>query len=309
MSDSHKNLARPKLSHRIWSETCFVFDIKCLFWYFIFTLFIDLILEKSHGQHLWIRSVPQLLLPPSDTKVKDPMNVFSHGPNINPRLDNQQLPSSVGTVSRQQRLFSEYFDLLLMEIIQAGAIVMDPGSKCCLPSGAHLCGAPSLLCLTSFELKTSKHPNGPFTQQDSRITTVILESEVRRVLPTAVSPPPLTYVTGCQVLALSCALHTWAAYQQLASERGSWAVILWIYAGLHVPSPRFWARVGRGRSQQVDHRSTREGSEINAPRTSAQHWFLCARHKNATRHLCIRSTFPCGTSVFIIIVSKNNLKL
>lgn len=44
---------------------------------------------------------------------------------------------------REQRLFSEHFDLLLMENIHAGAAAMGPAAKRCLPSGAHLCGAPS----------------------------------------------------------------------------------------------------------------------------------------------------------------------
>lgn len=95
-------------------------------------------------------------------------------------------------------------------------------------------------------------------------------------------------LTACHVLALSCALHTRAAYLQHASGRGEPNCNFWIYAGVHVPSLRFWARVGRGRSQQLERHSTRERSEVNSPRPPAQHLFLCARHKNATRDLCIR---------------------
>lgn len=85
-----------------------------------------------------------------------------------------------------------------------------------------------------------------------------------------------------------------SAYQSSISaariREGEPSCNFWIYDGLHVPSLRFWARVGWGRSQQVKRRSTHEWSEVNSPRSSAQHLFLCARHKNATRDLCICPT-------------------
>lgn len=134
-----------------------------------------------------------------------------------------------------------------------------------------------------------KHPDEPFTQQQA----VILESEVSRALLTA-APPDLHDGLSCSGPLLR------SAYQSSISaagiREGELSCHFWIYASLHVPSLRFWARVGKGRSPQVEHCSTREWSEVSI--CSSAHvinWYSRFMH---LPHF--ESALPWLTSVFII---------
>lgn len=134
---------------------------------------------------------------------------------------------------------------------------------------AHICTELPACCVWFFWKhswnENIKHPDKPFPQQQA----VILESEVGPgAADCCLSLPPDLHDS------LSCTgplLHS--AYQSSISaariREGEPICNFWIYAGLHAPSLRFWARAGRGRSQQVKHRSTRGWSKVNCPKSSA----------------------------------------
>lgn len=103
------------------------------------------------------------------------------------------------------------------------------------------------------------HPHEPFTQQQAEI----LESEVSRVLSIAVHSPDLHDGLSCPGPLLRSAYQSKISAARI--REGEPSGNFGIHADLHVPSLRFWARAGRGRSQQVKHRSTREWSEVNSP--------------------------------------------